>query len=653
VSDERSLLVTAQSRHHTSFTSIFSLRVLINTNYALFLDFSLVPGSWPWGLTVVRVAVVDRDYCKPSKCNLECIRFCPVNKSKKKKAVDLAEDKSRAVIFEEVCVGCGICVKKCPFNAISIVNLPDELEKTLVHRYGENMFKLYNLPILKIGSVLGIIGRNGSGKSTSIKILSGQLKPNLGRYNNPPEWDEIIRSFRGTELQTYLTKLANNEIRAVVKPQYVEAARRVLRGTVKDLLKKADERGLYSDLVKALGLEKILERSVSELSGGELQKFLIAAVLLKNANAYFFDEPCSYLDVRERLRVARTIVEFADPARNYVVVVEHDLMILDFISDYVVVMYGEPGVYGISSKPYSTRAGINHYLKGYLPAENMRIREEEVKFRISVREERAKERQYPILQWEKIEYTYPSSGFKLLVEEGSIFSGEVLGILGPNGIGKTTFIKILSGELKPDQGDILIKPERIAVKPQEVSPSIFSESAVIANLRKASQLAVDPTSWLYIELVKRLRINKLLERNVGDLSGGELQKVAIAVTLAQEADVYILDEPSAYLDVEERISVARVIRRVVEERGRTAIVVEHDLMLQTFVSDKIMVFWGEPAIRGTASLPLEPQVGLNLLLKYLDVTVRRDPESGRPRVNKPGSVLDREQRQRGVYYEVD
>jgi ATP-binding cassette subfamily E protein 1 len=601
---------------------------------------------------MVRVAVIDRDYCKPSKCNLECIRFCPINKSKKKKAIDLVEDKSRVVIFEDICVGCGICVKKCPFNAISIVNLPDELEKVLIHRYGENMFKLYNLPTPKIGYVLGIIGRNGSGKSTSIKILSGQLKPNLGRYNNPPDWDEVIRSFRGTELQAYLSKLANNEIKAVVKPQYIEAARRILKGTVNELLKRVDERGVSGDLIKALNLENILNRSISELSGGELQKFLIAVVLSKNANAYFFDEPCSYLDIRERLRVARTIMEFTNPEENYVVVVEHDLMILDYISDYIVIMYGEPGVYGISSKPYSTRAGINHYLAGYLPAENMLIREEEVKFKISTKEKPVEEQKYPILEWSNIEFTYPSSGFKLVVAEGKAYSGEVVSFVGPNGIGKTTFLKILSGELKPVSGEVLIKPGNIAIKPQEVSPAIFSEETVIANLKRASQLAVDPTSWLYMELVKRLRINKLLERNIRDLSGGELQKVAVAVTLAQEADVYFLDEPSAYLDVEERITVARVIRRIVGEKNKTAIVVEHDLMLETFVSDRIIVFWGEPSVRGEASQPLDPQRGLNELLKYLDITVRRDPGSGRPRINKPGSVLDREQRQKGIYYEM-
>lgn len=599
---------------------------------------------------MVRVAVVDRDYCKPDKCSLECIRFCPVNRSKKKKAVDLSEDRKKAVIFEDVCIGCGICVKKCPYEAISIVNLPDELEKVLVHRYGENMFKLYNLPVPRVGGILGIIGKNGAGKTTSLKILSGKLKPNLGRLQNPPDWDEVIRTFRGTELQTYLSKVSNGEIRAVVKPQYVEEARRALKGTVKELLSKADERGLLREVVEKLGLEKVLDRKISELSGGELQKFLVAAVLVKNGNAYFFDEPCSYLDIRERMRVARAINEFSEPAKNYVVVVEHDLMVLDYISDYITVIYGEPGVYGISSKPYGTRVGINHYLKGYLPAENMRIRHEEIVFRISVATEQVSRETYPLLKWDKITYTYPSSGFKLVVEEGEALAGELIGLIGPNGVGKTTFLKILNNELTPSEGGTLITTDKISVKPQEVSPSIFTEETVRANLKAASPSAIDPTSWLYLELTRKLGLHRMLDRYISELSGGELQRVAVAVALARDADLYFLDEPSAYLDVEERIAVARVIRRLVEERLKTALVVEHDLLMQNYIADKIIVFSGKPAVEGYASKPLSVKEGFNALLKQLDITVRRDGESGRPRINKPGSVADREQKAINQYF---
>ncbi len=598
---------------------------------------------------MARIAVVDREYCKPSKCNLECIRFCPVNRRGVKKAIELAREGSHVVVFEDLCIGCGICVKKCPFKALSIVNLPEELEKSVVHRFGENMFKLYNLPILRYGKVLGIIGRNGSGKTTSIKILSGLLKPNLGRYSDPPEWDEVIKSFRGTELQTYLRKLANNEVKAVVKIQYVELAKRMLKGGVGELLKKADERGLFRDIVDFLNLKKVLDRSVRHLSGGELQKFLIAAVIVKDADAYFFDEPCSYLDVRERLRIARAIHEFIPIGRSYVAVIEHDLTVLDYISDNVVVIYGEPGVYGIVSKPYGVRTGINHYLDGYLPAENMRIRREPIRFRITVSERIIKEHEYPIVKWTRLYKEY-GSGFKLYVEEGEAYPGEVVGILGPNGIGKTTFVKILNGELEPESGEVLISVEDVSYKPQELSPKIFSEETVASSLREANPDTLNPTTWIYSELVRRLGVHRLLDRYIEDLSGGELQKVAIATALSKKADLYLLDEPSAYLDVEERLSVARVIKRIVEERRVTAFVVEHDLMLQNFVGDIVLVFTGEPSVKGYTSKPLDLKSGFNKLLMELDITFRRDPLTGRPRVNKPGSYLDRYQKRRGEYY---
>ncbi len=599
---------------------------------------------------MVRVAVVDREYCKPSKCNLECIRFCPVNKTRRKKAIELSPDGKHVVIYEDICIGCGICVKKCPFNAISIVNLPDELEKNVIHRYGENMFKLYNLPVPRLGNVMGVIGRNGSGKTTSIKILSGLLKPNLGRIHDPPEWDEIIRAFRGTELQTYFSKLANNRVKAVVKIQYVELVKHRLRGRVGELLRKADERGLFREVVDVLNMRGILNRRINELSGGELQKFLIGAVLLKDADAYFFDEPCSYLDIKERLRVAEAIREFIDPSKKYVMVVEHDLMILDYISDQVSIIYGEPGVYGIVSKPYGVRVGINHYLEGYLPAENMRIRREPIRFRITVETKMRTASEYPVLKWSKIVKKYPSSGFELLADEGEAYPGEVLGIIGPNGIGKTTFIEILGNILEPDEGEVLVSVENISIKPQELSPKIFPEETVSANLRKASPHTLNPTTWIYAELIRKLGLNKLLDRYVEELSGGELQKLAVAVALATPADLYLLDEPSAYLDVEERLSIARVIRRIIEERRKTAMVVEHDLMLQNYISDRVIVFTGTPGLRGYASKPMSNKEGFNTLLKELGITVRRDPQTGRPRVNKPGSYLDRQQKIIGQYY---
>jgi ATP-binding cassette subfamily E protein 1 len=147
-------------------------------------------------------------------------------------------------------------------------------------------------------------------------------------------------------------------------------------------------------------------------------------------------------------------------------------------------------------------------------------------------------------------------------------------------------------------------------------------------------------------------VEPILDREITELSGGELQKVAIAACLSRKAQLYLLDEPSAYLDVEERLSMARTIRRVVENRNVTAFVVEHDVVTQDFIADRLMIFTGEPGIYGIANPPTSLRRGMNTFLKEMGITFRRDPTTKRPRVNKEGSKLDRHQKKIGEYYYV-
>ena len=149
-----------------------------------------------------RIAIVNGDRCKPKKCRQECKKFCPVVRTGKL-CVEAAKDAKIAWISEQLCIGCGICVKKCPFDAINIINLPKDLSSMTTHRYGPNTFKLHRLPNPRPGQVLGLVGTNGIGKSTALKILAAKLKPNLGRFDEPPDWAEILQYFRGSELQTY------------------------------------------------------------------------------------------------------------------------------------------------------------------------------------------------------------------------------------------------------------------------------------------------------------------------------------------------------------------------------------------------------------------------------------------------------------------
>ena len=589
-----------------------------------------------------RVAVLDKELCQPKKCGLECIKYCPVNKSGAE-CIVLNEESKKAQIDEDICNGCGICVKVCPFDAITIVNLASELATDKIHQYGVNSFRLYKLPTPKKGEVVGLLGRNGMGKSTVVNILSGNLKPNLGRYENPPEWDEILKHYSGTELKQHFEKIEQKQIRASIKPQQIHHIAEAFDGTGKELLDKYDERGVSRELIKELGLENSMEQSLKELSGGELQRIAVAAAASKDTEFYFFDEPSSYNDVFQRTGVARVIQNLARAGKS-VMVVEHDLTVLDFLSDYIEVLYGEPAAYGIVSTILSTKIGINVFLDGYLPNENVRFRDKKFSFDVSSSTTDIFEEGNTIVTYPKLVKEYPS--FSVTIEPGQVRKGEVLGIMGANALGKTTMMKMIAGVEKPDSGSI-DKKIKIAYKPQYLQNDIDVE--VVSVLDKANGSPVEG-SMEEEQILDPLKIKKLYNKSIKNLSGGELQKVAVASCLLQKVDLYALDEPSAFLDVEDRIAVAKFLQKFVRSFGKSAIIIDHDLQLMDLVSDTMVIFEGESGVSGKATTPMRKADAMNRFLKSLDMSFRRDERSLRPRVNKLESRLDKEQKTSGNFY---
>lgn len=584
----------------------------------------------------MRIAVVHKDRCHSKKCGKECIIYCPRVRTGDETVV-IGED-GRAVISEELCVGCGICVKKCPFEALDIITLPEELEFP-THRYGQNGFALYGMAIPQEGKVAGILGPNGIGKSTAVNILAGQVIPNLGDFETEPSWEAVLKHYTGTELFDYLRLVSSGSVKASIKPQYIDFIPKVFNGKVIDLLKSADERGVLDYYAKELRLESILDRDIGKLSGGELQRIALTACLSREADFYFLDEITPYLDIYQRMTAARLIQELS--AEKPVLIVEHDLAILDMLADTVHIAYGKPSVFGILTRPKGVRVGINQYLDGFLPEENVRFRDYSVNFEtFSHAREVVRE---TLMEFPYLKKSYDDI-FELVIEGGGIRCGEVLGLVGPNGIGKSTFAKILAGIEEPDEGK-LESTVKISYKPQYIKTG--STDTVEFLLRRATN-RFDSSYYLH-EIIEPLSLGPILQSDVSKLSGGELQRVAIALCLSKDASLYILDEPSAHLDVEQRMILSRVIRRHAEATGSGVLVIDHDIYLIDMISERLFVFDGVPGVSGKAIGPLDMKEGMNHFLKELEVTFRRD-KSGRPRINKPGSYLDREQRSAGDYY---
>lgn len=626
---------------------------------------------------LTRIAIIDKEKCKPTKCNFECGLICPQNRQGKNcvELVDIEDitisssNKKIAKINESICIGCGLCAKPpqnrgCPFGAVMIVNIPTEISGDVIMRYNENGFRLYRMPILKVGKVLGFIGQNGIGKSTIVNILSNKLKPNFEKFGASMNDQEIITKFRGTEMHKYMTKLYNDELVISSKPQHVDSLVKhlkqkkvdpIVRQYIQNRCKCDPMSEWYLNVINTLDLDKILDSKVQTLSGGELQRLVCATTLLTEANVYIFDEFTNYLDVRQRLNVAKLIREISNENR-YIAIIEHDLAILDYISDYICILYGRPSAYGVVSRPLSTASGINDYFDGFIPSENMRFRSNEYDLgTLDVVESTGIKYSDSRIEYQANIVEFPS--FKLNIEAGDFpIEGSMTIIMGKNGTGKSTFINHIAREM---QSTISHKPQYLSVDhfqlPNGTYPTVGE--FLFRNIKESY------TNDLFkSDVVRPMMISTIEDRPLNELSGGEAQRFWITYCLGQKAHIYLIDEPSACLDIEQRVTTTKVFKKFFMHNKKVGFIVEHDMMMavslgseqnsqavlvEELVSDMNIVR------ESVARKPTSFVVGVNDFLRSLNVTFHTSTHSRhkRPRINKANSVKDREQKAQNKYYD--
>lgn len=582
-----------------------------------------------------RLAVIDNTKIKHIEEKKHIQSLCPVNRG----GADCMYFEGEKLLIDEIlCIGCGICAKAAPNEAIKIINMPDSSKKEVVHQYGLNGFRIFDLPLIQEGTITGIMGRNGIGKSTVINVLSNTTRANFGNpASNKTElndeyFEQLKNRFKGTALQNFFQKIASKQIIVSYKPQQIITIPKIFSGKVKDLLLKvtSNEKAI-NEMSKKLNIFQVLNRDIKVLSGGELQRVALCSSLLReNANFFIFDEITNYLDIYERLNSSKIIKTKTENKTS--LVVEHDLVVLDFLVDYNHIMYGEPGAYGMLTGIKSAKEGINIYLDGFSKEENVRFRDKPITFdKASVLESK---KLFENATWEDTEIK--NGDFKLSIKSGDIKIGEIIGIIGRNALGKSTFINHIA-----NSG---FENKVVSYKPQLIPRNdnlVMSELAQFNNYED---------TYYQVYILEPLNIKPLLEKTVETLSGGELQRYAIAKCLLEDADIYLLDEPTAFLDIEDRLKVSKVLKNFIMLKSKSAFIIDHDLVFMDYLSDRLLVFQGTPSIQGHSFSPMKMRDGMNTFLKELDITFRRDENNKRPRVNKSGSVKDQEQRKKGEYY---
>lgn len=450
------------------------------------------------------------------------------------------------------------------------------------------------------GEKLGLVGRNGSGKSTLFKLLLGDDHPDEGTISSP-------KGYRIGHLAQHLT---------FTEPTVLKEACLGLPEHERD----EEYRGEI--ILNGLGFsEEDIHRSPSEFSGGFQIRINLAKLLLSEPNLLLLDEPTNYLDIISM----RWLTEFLREWRGEMILISHDRLFMDSVTTHTMFIHRGSirKVKGSTTKLYEQVAqDEQNYEKSRIAEEKKRKELEEFIARFRAQAAKAALVQSKIKMLEKlgqkeelasiseldfrftpaafpgkqmgdvreISFSYPN-GPKLIEDLSlSINKGDRIAVIGKNGRGKSTFLRLLANELQPDSGSVTLS--------QNVSIGYFGQTNIS---RLDPKLTVEDEIYSVNQRMPRTQVRAICGtmmfsgddalKKISVLSGGEKSRVLLGKILAEPTNLLLLDEPTNHLDME---SIQALIESLKGYDGAVVIVTHSELILRELANRLVVFQFGKP-----------------------------------------------------------
>ena len=448
-------------------------------------------------------------------------------------------------------------------------------------RGSDYSLKDINLKIKK-GECILLCGRSGCGKSTLLKLMNGII-PEF--YDGDISGSVMVNGMNTFTTQIY--KLSNNVGSVFQNPK----TQFYTTNTTDEIAFGLENYGIEREVInkrigeveKELHLENLMNKNIFNLSGGEKQKIAIASIYALNPEIFILDEPSSSLDIKSMKELSLTIKKLKSLGKT-IIIAEHRLWYLKDIVDRAI--YLEDGKiireYSMDeienlSEDERMRTGLRH--SDYKAIERFDD------FEIS--------NKGTLLELKNLIFKR-NTKIILSIEDLKFCYGNIIGIVGENGIGKSTLAKIICGLYKENKGKILKDDENLNIKSrlnesllimQEVNCQLFTDTVkdeIVLTSNIKDNNALD--AWL-----KNMELKNISERNPYTLSGGQKQRVIILSALLSDKKILFFDEPTSGLDYRNMKIVAKNINKV-KEKDKLILIISHDVEFLELVCDRILNF---------------------------------------------------------------